>query len=242
MKKHVFSLAVAAVALVLAGCETPEGNVDHTGTGAVAGALIGAASGAIIGGNHHAAEGALIGGALGAGTGALIGNSMDREERARLRAQSPQTVARIDQGQPLGVADIRAMSKAGISDEIIISQIRNTHTVYRLSAAEIIELHDAGVSQKVIDYMINTASTGGVSTAQAETVYVSQAPPPAVTETYVVAPGPGYVWCGGEWIWNGRWVWVSGHWARPPRPGAIWISASWSRGSHGWHHHGGYWR
>jgi hypothetical protein len=65
---------------------------------------------------------------------------------------------RFDQGQPLGLADIKALSKAGVSDEVIISQIRNARVVYRLSTAEIIDLKDAGVSQRVMDFMINTPS------------------------------------------------------------------------------------
>jgi len=55
-------------------------------------------------------------------------------------------------------ADIKAMSKAGVSDEVIISQIKNSRVVYRLPTAEILDLNEAGVSQKVIDFMINTAS------------------------------------------------------------------------------------
>ena len=53
-------------------------------------------------------------------------------------------------------ADITTMSKAGIADEVIISQIRNARVVYRLNSQQIIELNNAGVSQKVIDFMINT--------------------------------------------------------------------------------------
>jgi hypothetical protein len=60
--------------------------------------------------------------------------------------------------QPLGVADVKMLAKSGISDEVIISQIRNSRTVYRLSAADIMDLKDSGVSEKVIDFMINTPS------------------------------------------------------------------------------------
>jgi hypothetical protein len=56
-------------------------------------------------------------------------------------------------------AEIKTLTKAGISDEVIISQIRNMRVVYRLSTSDIIDLKDAGVSQKVIDFMINTPST-----------------------------------------------------------------------------------
>jgi hypothetical protein len=240
MRGYALSLAVAA-GLVLTGCETPEGTPYRAGTGAIMGAGIGAASGALIAGGHHSAEGALIGGALGAVTGGLIGHSMDEQERARLQAQAPQTYARIDQGQPLGLADIKAMAKSGIGDDVIISQIRATHSAYHLSASDIIDLHNAGVSQKVIDFMINTASSASAAPQGGEVV-VSEAPPPPPSETVVVAPGPGYVWVAGAWVWNGRWVWEAGHWAYPPYYGAVWVGPVWVRGPYGWRCHPGHWR
>ncbi|MGD0017580.1 MAG: YMGG-like glycine zipper-containing protein, partial [Verrucomicrobiia bacterium] len=149
MRKCI-SIGTVVVALVLAGCETPEGRPDRTASGALAGGAIGAGSGAIIGG-RHAGEGALIGGAIGAVTGGLIGHEMDSVARERVQQQSPQTLQRFDQGQPLGLADIKALSKAGVSDEVVISQIRNSRSVYSLSTVEIIDLKDSGVSQRVID-------------------------------------------------------------------------------------------
>jgi hypothetical protein len=67
----------------------------------------------------------------------------------------------------MSLADIKMLAKAGVSDEVILSQIRNSHTVYHLSAAEVLDLKDAGVSEKVIDFMINTP-----------TMYRSTRPPP----------------------------------------------------------------
>ena len=159
MKRAEMIWLVGAMALLAVGCETPDGRVDRTATGALAGGAIGAGTGAIIGSqSRHAGEGALIGGAIGALTGGLIGHGIDSTARERVVEQSPQTMQHIDQGRPLGLADIKALAKAGISDEVIISQIRNSRTVYRLSSAEIIDLHDSGVSQRVIDFMINTPS------------------------------------------------------------------------------------
>jgi hypothetical protein len=55
-------------------------------------------------------------------------------------------------------------------------------------------------------------------------VVVNQDPPPPIVETVGVAPGPGYLWIGGYYHWNGGgWVWYRGHYARPPHPGAVWI-------------------
>lgn len=237
-----------AALLVLTGCVNPDGSTNNTGTGVLAGGLIGATSGAMIGGSMgrgyhhgggHGGEGALIGAAVGALAGGLIGNSMDQAERSRLRQQAPQTYERMDQGQPLGLADVRALAQARVSDDIIIGQIRNSRTVYRLSAADIIDLRNAGVSNRVIEFMISTPSTVG---AQTSATVVTQAPPPVPVETVVVAPAPGYVWVGGEWIWNGRWVWSAGHWAYPPHVGAIWIGGSWGHSHHGWYHTPGCWR
>ncbi len=159
MKTQRWFAVGVGLTLLTAACETPSGRTDYTGGGALAGAAIGAGSGAIIGSaTRHAGEGALIGGAIGALSGALIGNSIERSQREALERQSPQTLTRVEQGQPLTLADIKALAKAGVSDEVIISQIRNSRTVYRLSANEIIELHEAGVSNRVIDFMINTPS------------------------------------------------------------------------------------
>ena len=150
---------IASVVVLAVGCETPEGEPDRTATGALTGGALGAGTGAIIGSQGgHAGEGALIGGALGALTGGIIGNAMDQQQREILERQSPQTVQRVEQGQPLGLADIKALAKAGVSDDVIISQIRNSRVVYRLTTAEIIDLKDAGVSNRVIDFMINTPS------------------------------------------------------------------------------------
>ena len=48
------------------------------------------------------------------------------------------------------------MVEARIGDDLIISQIRNSRTVYHLTTADIIDLKKAHVSEKVIDFMINT--------------------------------------------------------------------------------------
>lgn len=55
-------------------------------------------------------------------------------------------------------ADVKALVKGGIADEVVISQITQSKTVYRLTTAEIIDLKESGVSDKVIDFMVNTAS------------------------------------------------------------------------------------
>jgi len=34
----------------------------------------------------------------------------------------------------------------------------------------------------------------------------------------------------GFWAWDrDRYVWMPGHWARPPRGGAVWVKPRWER-------------
>ncbi len=220
MKTHCGYVVVLAAALVAGGCVSPGGQPDYTGSGA----LFGGATGAMLGGTRgHVGEGAL----LGAVAGGLFGHAMDAAQQERLRAEAPQTWQRVEQGQPLQVADVKALAKAGVGDDIIISQIHNSRTVYRLATAEIIDLKNAGVSDRVIDFMINTPAS--VETAPSATV-AGSAPAVTTVEPMVVAPGPGYVWIAPAWAWDGwRWVWVGGHWAVPPHPRAYWVPGGWGR-------------
>jgi outer membrane lipoprotein SlyB len=243
MKQHSLVLALAGSAFLLSGCVNPDGSQNNTGTGALIGGAFGALTGAAIGGHRHGGEDALLGAAAGALAGGLIGNSADREQEARLKAQAPQTYVKVDQGQPLAIADVKAMAKAGISEDVIINQINNSRTVYHLSAADIIDLRDAGVTDKVVNYMIDTPATVGANTATTSEVVVQQAPPPPPVETVVVAPGPDNVWIGGEWIWvSGGWVWRAGYWGHPPYGHSVWVGGRSWRDGRGWHVERGHWR
>ncbi len=39
-------------------------------------------------------------------------------------------------------------------------------------------------------------------------------------------PRAGFVWDAGHWNWEGRYVWVPGHWVEA-RPGARWVAGVW---------------
>jgi uncharacterized protein YcfJ len=132
--------------LALSGCES------KTGTGALVGAGIGAGVGGIVGGGG----GALIGGAAGAVGGAVVGYLLSQEDQENLQRTSPQTARRVNRGEQLSIRDIEKMSDAGISDDKIIGTIDATGSVYRLTSSDVAELKSAGVSQRVIDYMLQT--------------------------------------------------------------------------------------
>ena len=240
-KLRILTFAAAASAVVLTGCVNPNGTQNNTGTGALIGGALGAITGAIIGGPRNGGAGAAIGAAAGMIAGGAIGNGMDQQQQEQLRAQAPRTYVRVVQGEPLGIADVKNMARAGVSDDVIIAQIQGTHTIFHLSAADIIDLHNSGVSDRVVNAMQNTAESPAAM--QPATMVVPEAPPPQPQETIVVpSPGPDYVWIGGEWVWNGRWYWRAGYWGMRPFPNAVWIGGGWDRGPRGWVHEHGRWR
>ena len=142
MRVPFLTLIITAATLV--GCET------NTQTGALVGAGVGAGAGALI---SPTPAGILIGAGVGAATGALVGSALDANDRERV----PQTAKKIDRGEQLSLKDIEKMSEVGISDDKIIGTIHSTGSVYYLSSEDIQELKDAGVSQRVIDYKLQTA-------------------------------------------------------------------------------------
>jgi hypothetical protein len=57
---------------------------------------------------------------------------------------------------PMTVKDVVDLSKASLSDSIIIGQIEATHSAFSLKTDDIISLKNAGVSENVITEMIRS--------------------------------------------------------------------------------------
>lgn len=87
---------------------------------------------------------------------------------------------------------VQAMVQAKVSDSVIVSQIQNSSTRYSLTADQIITLKQAGVSDTVLNALINTASKPPAQT----TTTVEQSA--AVYPNVYVNPWP-YGW----WGWGG---------------------------------------
>lgn len=58
--------------------------------------------------------------------------------------------------EPVTVEQVVAMSRSGQPADAIIEQMRDSGTVYRLSASQLVKLHDDGVPDAVLDYMQET--------------------------------------------------------------------------------------
>lgn len=77
------------------------------------------------------------------GCGSMYYSQYDREEV-------------LPDSSAMAIADVIDMSKEGIGDSIIISQIIATKSFFELTTNDIIELKKVGVSEKVINAMIKT--------------------------------------------------------------------------------------
>ena len=130
--------------LLLTSCST------NAGTGLIAGSIVGAGAGALAG----SGKGAWIGAAVGLVSGGLIGAALDTQDRKVMERSSPRTVDRMDRSEPLTINDVIKLSQAGVSDDTILGYMKDTASTYSLSQAQMRRLQDAGVSQRVINFMI----------------------------------------------------------------------------------------
>src|ERR1700730_13255448 len=66
--------------------------------------------------------------------------------------------------------------------------------------------------------------------------------PDDIVFVHPVAPGPDYIWLGGEWVWRGgRYHWREGHWERL-RNGRAWADGHWEHAGNGWRWQRGHWK
>jgi len=90
----------------------------------------------------------------------------------------------LAQALPPGIQDVVKLTQAGISEDVILSQIKNNQAVYNLTADQIILLKNQGVSQNVIKALI---SGGSSMPAPLPAVPAPATPPP---DAPVTVPSP----------------------------------------------------
>ncbi|MFV1968801.1 MAG: glycine zipper domain-containing protein [Pirellulaceae bacterium] len=167
------------ICLVGAGCHA----MNYAERGAGIGGLTGALAGAAIGENHgNAVAGAAIGTAVGALAGTAMGSEMDHEV-ARSEALIREKMGRAMAGA-VSVADVIAMTRAGLSDEVVVSHIRANGVAARPQVPDLIQLRNAGVRDPIIQAMQQTPPPQLFEP-------VPYGPPVVIEEHYFVAPpGP----------------------------------------------------
>ena len=164
---------------------------NDTAAGTVVGGAFGAVTGAIIGGRKDRGEGALIGAGVGALTGNLLGRSKDRADEQRAAAGAAAVGQLNQQAAAMAVTsyDLVNMTRAGVSDDLIISSMRSRGIQLDLSPQGLIALKQNGVSDHVVSAAQQMAASRGYAPAAVVgAVPVVEVPPPPTT--VIVAPGP----------------------------------------------------
>ena len=147
--------------------------------------------------------------ARAADTNSAPADATPAQSTAAAAAQAPAVVA--PPKLPYGVEDVLKLSRAQVGDEIILNYIRNSGTIYALGPQEIVYLRDQGVSDRVVNAMIdqrrlvaqatqpapqqpaiaNAPLVPDASLAPAAPVYGDAQAAPATSTVYVVPP-PSY--------------------------------------------------
>ncbi|MDE3068774.1 MAG: hypothetical protein KGJ60_14670 [Verrucomicrobiota bacterium] len=153
-----------------------------------------------------------------------------------------------------GVPEVLSLSRAKVSDDVIVNYIQNSHFTYGLDASQIIYLRQQGVSDRVITTMLNqrgnatpalvqpVAAPAGSQTGGTETYAAS--PPPTVTYVQTVPSSTVYVIPDTQAYNYNQWYYYNspyyyGYYAWPYPA----VSFSFGFGGYyGGYHHGGYYR
>ena len=185
MHKFFWSTCLAALVCVSASNLQAQTPVQQ---GTVKGGIAGAIIGGIIGHqNDETGEGVAIGAALGALTGNVVGRSQQnnaiqqQQHQAHLfqREQIRQQQAQESLNRAVSLDDAITLTRSGLSDSLIITQVHNNGVQQQIGVSEVIALHQNGVSEQVIRAM-QSAPIGQAS------IQPSQQFEP--TPTHVVTP------------------------------------------------------
>jgi hypothetical protein len=164
---------------------------NDTASGTFVGGALGAITGAAVAGRKDRGAGALIGAGVGAVTGNLLGRSKDATDDRRAAAGAAAVGQMNQQAAAMAVTDydLIQMSRAGLSEDIIIGTMRSRGARVDLSPQSLVALKQQGVSDRVVmaaqDMSRGVGYGAPAPIVAGSPVVVSEVPPPP---TVIVAP------------------------------------------------------
>lgn len=93
---------------------------------------------------------------------------------------------------PYGVEDVLKLSRAQVGDDIVVKYVQNSGTIYTLGPQEIVYLRDQGVSDRVINTMLDQRKAVTEVAAQAAPVAPSIPNAATVPNAPIAPPPPDY--------------------------------------------------
>ena len=117
-----------------------------------------------------------------------------------LGADSPAVAPGAKVKLPYGVDDVLKLSRAQISEDIIVNYVQTSGTIYTLAPEDIVYLHGQGVSDHVVTAMLDqrkratdaAAPQTAVSVAAVQSAASSPTPAEAPAPVETAAPAPTY--------------------------------------------------
>lgn len=82
--------------------------------------------------------------------------------------------AMVPRPAPLTQADVISMVKAGASEEDVLRRIAASGTVFYLNADDVVRLRQEGVSDRLVTFMMETATRAAVAEQRRQDMYYHQ--------------------------------------------------------------------
>ena len=178
-RSWIAGVSLVAVTAALTGCRSP----GYAERGAATGGIVGGLTGAMVGhGSGRAPEAALVGGAIGSVVGAAVGDSIDQDIARQKAISARQAIARYAPS-PVTSADVVAMVRSGVGEDVIIQHIRTHRLQSPLSASDIVALHQQGVSDRILNAMQEAQVSQVARVPQS-----GQGPPAVIVHEHVPVP------------------------------------------------------
>ena len=172
--------AMVLVSVFQVGCAMD----TYGGRGAALGGLSGAAVGAAIGDHSN---NALLGSAVGALAGATVGSAVGNQVDADVQQARFEATQMTQQNMSATLNQVVGMSQQGVSNEVIVNQIRTQGVPRPITSNEVIQLKQQGVSDQVIAALQMSSPVQPVSYAAQSPVIVEEIHhwgPPVVYRPY----------------------------------------------------------
>jgi hypothetical protein len=61
---------------------------------------------------------------------------------------------KLERGARLGLGDLGELGRRGVPENVILAHLQRRDDVYRLTTGEVLQLREAGVSDRLIDYLL----------------------------------------------------------------------------------------
>ena len=130
--------------------------------------------------------------ALGAETNSAAPQALPSQPAAN--AETPAVSQNAQPKLPYGVEDVLKLSRAQVSDDVVLSYIRNSGTIYNLNAQDIVYLRNQGVQDRIINAMLDQRKAAAQVAAQVAPAAMAPAIPnaPTVPDAVQAPPAPDY--------------------------------------------------